>query len=322
MNSILKFQNYVRPRCFQGEKLFFKTLGLILAAAALCIFHVPAMAEGEGPILTGKVNTTVTRGRHFPFTAIVDEVLVHPGQAVEEGAPLLRYHLQEDAERNLRREMTTGSNTEGLKGQILTMERELASIVAERNKTRQLVASGLGSKQALSRLENNVTSLQNRIALTKETLRKTEDNYKLRLKELSKYFGQPIKEGQELPKELVLTSPIKGFVLSIEPSVNPGQLLNAGMTPVQIGQMDPVIIRVPVYETDLNTIKIGDPVSVEIPSLNNRVFEGKVTEISWNSTDMNVSNPSYYMVELTVPNPDLLMKPGFKAVARFHGRKS
>ena len=34
---------------------------------------------------------------------------------------------------------------------------------------------------------------------------------------------------------------------------------------------------------------------------------------------MNVANPSYYTVELTVPNPDLELKPGFKAIVRFSG---
>ena len=36
---------------------------------------------------------------------------------------------------------------------------------------------------------------------------------------------------------------------------------------------------------------------------------------------MNVANPSYYTVEITVPNPDLELKPGFKAVVRFGGSR-
>ena len=62
-----------------------------------------------------------------------------------------------------------------------------------------------------------------------------------------------------------------------------------------------------------------DKAVVEIPSLGNRKFTGIVNEISWISTDMNVANPSYYTVELTVPNPDLVLKPGFKAVVHFGG---
>jgi HlyD family secretion protein len=46
-----------------------------------------------------------------------------------------------------------------------------------------------------------------------------------------------------------------------------------------------------------------------------------VNEISWVSNDMSVSNPSYYSVEITVPNPNLELKPGFKAVVRFKGSR-
>lgn len=93
--------------------------------------------------------------------------------------------------------------------------------------------------------------------------------------------------------------------------------LPAGSAPVQVGQLNPVLIQVPVYEADISAIKKEDTAEVEIPSLDNKKFAATVSEISWVSTDMNVANPSYYTVELTVPNPDLELKPGFKAVVRF-----
>lgn len=295
---------------------------LFFAACFAFAFSQPAWAENDGPILTGKVNPTVTRSVPLPFNAVVEEVLVRPGEAIQAGAPLMRYHLQDEALRMLERELTTGANTENLRSQMLTLESELATARAERNKTRHLVSSGLGSKQALGRLDENVASLNNRIELLKATISKAEKNFEMRLKELSGYFDQEIKENQPLPASLVLKSPISGYVLSLDQGANPGQLMNAGFSPLQVGQIDPVIIRVPVYETDLNNIKIGDAATVEIPSLRNRQFKGEVTEISWISTDMNVANPSYYLVELTVPNPELLMKPGFKAIARFNSSSS
>lgn len=288
-----------------------------LFVCALFCASSPVFAEEGSTILTGKVITTVTRGVPMPFNAIIDEVLVKPGDAVEEGSPLLRYRLQEDAERLLQKELTNGAGTEGIKGQILDLERELSSLTAERNKTRQLVSSGLGSRQALARLEDNVNAIKNRIELMRSTVRKTESNFKSRLKELEGYFGQPIKEGEQLPQTLVLTSPIKGYVLSISTDVNPGQLISAGSPALQVGQLNPVLIQIPVYEAEINSIKVGDSAEVEIPSLNNRKFKGIVNEISWISTSMDVAKPSYYTVEVTVPNPDLILKPGFKAVVRF-----
>lgn len=280
-----------------------------------------ALGQDATTILTGKVVATVSRAVPMPFNAIVEEVLVKPGDAVHAGSELLRYRLQEEAARLLQREVTMGAGTEQLRSQALDMQRQLAAITADRNKTRQLVSSGLGSRQALSRVEDSVQSLNSSIALTKEMIRKNESNFRLRLEELSGYYGQEIHEGGRLPDLLTLRSPITGYVLSVMPALNPGQLLVAGAAPVQVGQLNPVLIQVPVYEAEINSIHVGDSARIEIPSLDNRKFTGIVSEISWISSDMNVSSPSYYTVELTVPNPELILKPGFKAIVRFTGNR-
>lgn len=294
--------------------------GTFLFVAGSLIYSAAALAQDVSTILTGKVVPTVSRAIQMPFNSVVNEVLVQPGDAVEQGSPLLRFHLQDEAERILQNEITNGAGTEQLKGQILDMEGQLANLSAERNKTRQLVSSGLGSRQALGRLEDSVSGIKNRIELLKTTIRKNENNFKSRLKELEAYFGQPIREGEPLPEVLVLTSPIRGYVLYVAPALNPGQLVAAGTSPIQVGQLNPVLVQVPVYEAEINNIRVGDTANVEIPSLANRQFKGTVSEISWISTDMNVANPSYYTVELTVPNPELVLKPGFKAVVRFERR--
>ncbi|WP_291440553.1 efflux RND transporter periplasmic adaptor subunit [Desulfovibrio sp.] len=305
--------------CSPAARGLFLTLALLCSLALAVAATAAEGGKSSVTILTGKVVTTVTRAIPMPFNGVVDEVLVKPGEAVEEDAPLMRYHLHEDAERALQREVMQGPSTESLKGQVLDLERKLAETIAQRNKARQLAASGLGSRQASGRLEEDVTSLQRRIELTTITIKKAENSFAIRLKELSSYFGQEIKEGEILPETLTLTSPIKGYVLSLDATLNPGTLLQAGSMPIRVGQLDPVLIQVPVYEAEISGISEGDKVDVEIPSLGNKVFPGKVNEISWVSSDMSVSNPSYYTVEITVPNPDLELKPGFKAVVRFGG---
>lgn len=296
--------------------------GSAVGILAFIIFACMAAVPSHGTtILTGKVMTTVTRQVPMPFNAVVDEVLVKPGDAVEEGSPLLRYHLQEETARLLQREINTGAATEDLKGQILELERAMAETTAQRNKSKHLVSSGLGSRQALARLEENVNSYKSRIELLRNTIKKSEKNFAERLKELGGYYGQPISEGQPLPHTLTLTSPIKGYVLFVDGALNPGALLKAGFSPMQVGQLNPVLIQVPVYEADIKNIRVGDTAEVEIPSLGDMRFTGLVNEISWISTDMDVANPSYYTVELTVPNPDLVLKPGFKAIVRFGSQK-
>lgn len=281
---------------------------------ALLFCELPARSA---TILTGKVVTTVTRPVIIPFNAIIDEILVKPGDKVDEGAPLVRYRLQDEAQRLLQRELTMGAGNENLSSQILETQQKLSTTIAERNKARGLVNSGLGSRQALARLEERVASYQDNIKLLKSGINKNNANFEARLKELSYYYNQPVKAGETLPETLTLISPINGYVLYVDPALNPGSLFSAGHAALQVGQMNPVLVQVPVYESDINNISLGDKAIVEIPSLGNRQFTGTVNEISWLSNDMNVANPSYYNVELSVPNPDLVLKPGFKAVVRF-----
>lgn len=298
---------------------------LMNASRFLCAIFLAGCLAGlpleplaaETTILTGKVMTTVTRAPFTHFNGTVEEVMVTPGRHVKVGDPLLKYTLQDDARRNLQREVNNGASTQGMRAQILDMQRQLAQVQAQRNKARSLVDNGLGSSQAFGRLEQDVTSLNSRIALTRDSIGKAEDNFKVRLNELSGYFDQPIREGETLPRFLYLKSPIDGYVLAVDASMNPGATFGAGFAPIRIGQMDPMLIQVPVYEAELATIKVGDRASVEIPSLGNKKYEATVTEIAWVSNDMNVSTASYYNVELSIPNPQLELKPGFKAVVRF-----
>ena len=96
---------------------FAAALSAVTILVAFLMFQGAASAAENGSIgagatiLTGKVVTTVTRAVPVPFNAVVDEVLVKPGEAIAKGAPLMRYHLQEEAERVLQREVTTGAAT-------------------------------------------------------------------------------------------------------------------------------------------------------------------------------------------------------------------
>ncbi|MBO4369490.1 MAG: hypothetical protein J5803_05270, partial [Desulfovibrio sp.] len=189
-------------------------LGVLLSA----LFFPPALvsAEDNETILTGKVLSTVMRSEPMPFHAVVDEVCVKPGDPVRKGMPLLRFHLQGEAARMLQKELTRGSDTEELRSKILELEREQARLEAQCKKNRQLVSSGLGSRQALLRQENEVKALVERIGLLRKTIQKAEESFRGRLAELESYFGVPLKEGMLLPDtSLLLPAPIDGYVLSV-----------------------------------------------------------------------------------------------------------
>ena len=279
-----------------------------------CILATEALAE---TILTGKVMATVMRQEPLPFNAIIAEICVKPGDHVHKNAPLLRYHLQGEAERLLQKEITRGSDTEELRGKILELEREQGRLEAQCNKNRHLVASGLGSRQALRRQESELKAIGERIVLLRKIIKKAQDTFQARLKELERYYQVPLHEGAVLPDSaLILPSPVDGYVLSVS-SIFPGSLIPQGTAPIVVGPLDPMLIQVPVYEGEVSDIQVGQEAVVEIPSLRNKKFKAKVTEISWVSNDMNVAQPSYFTVKLMLPNASFELKPGFKAVVHF-----
>ncbi len=273
--------------------------------------------EARSTILSGKVVSTVTRAKVLPFTGIVEEVLVNPGQKVAAHEVIMKYSLTDKAKRALQKELLQGAGTEATKAQILALQGELSNLKAQSNKARQLASAGLGSSQASARSADEVKLLQERIDLLQQTLQKKEEAFKQRLDELSEYFGAPVIAGSALPPMLMLTSPMAGHVLSVASNVEVGAQMGAGYAPILVGKMDPMGIQVQVYEGEIGRIKVGDKASVTIPSLNDKAFEATVSQIAWTSSSLDVAQPSYFTVELTIPNAQLELKPGFKAIVQF-----
>lgn len=296
-----------------------KKTASFLAAALLglgLLASSPA-AAADTTIVTGKVMSTVTRAPNVHFNGVVEEVLVTPGQHVAVGDPILKYSLQDEARRSLQREVRQGPGTENKRAEVLELQRQLVQARAQRDRASALASKGLGSSQTSGRMELDVTTINGRIDLARAIIAKAETNFAVRLEELSDYFNTEITEGMTLPPYLYLKSPIDGYVLSINSELNPGATFKSGIAPIVIGKLDPMRIKVPVYEADLSLVHVGDDARVEIPTLNDRKYQATVTEIAWVANDMNVAQASYYNVELSIPNPDLALKPGFKAVVRF-----
>ncbi len=296
-----------------------------ILASVLCLCSLSAvgfvdtiaLAAQQTTILSGKVFSPVTRSEKLPFNSIIQEIYVTPGQKVSKGSVLLRYSLTEEAQSILEKELLNGAGTESTNAQILTLQGQLENLRAQSNVSRQLAAAGLASSQASVRRFSEVSLLEQRIALLRQTLQKQENIFNERLEELSSYYGQKLTGSMPLPKFLVFTAPMDGHVLSIANNVQPGQSVPAGTAPILIGKMETMLIQVQVFEAEIARIKVGNEAIVTIPSLQDKAFKATVSQISWTSSDLKVEAASYFTVQLTIPNPGLELKPGFKAVVQF-----
>lgn len=112
-----------------------------------------------------------------------------------------------------------------------------------------------------------------------------------------------------------ITAPFAGVVT--ERYANLGTLMQAGtnsstqaMPLVKLSQEDKFRLVIPVPESYVRYIKIGDPVNVQVPSLN-RTFPGKVARFSVDVTDSTRTMHT----EVDVPNPQGALIAGVYAEA-------
>lgn len=152
------------------------------------------------------------------------------------------------------------------------------------------------------------------------TLRQAEDGY-ARMKKLHEkgsisevqWVEMETKLAQAKSSEAVsrknlenckLYAPCSGVVSNI--SVEEGMNVMAGVPILSVLQVDNVQALIPIPETSISSISIGQPVNIKVAALGNQVFQGVV------SSKGMVANPLSHSYEVTVPlkNADRALMPG------------
>lgn len=123
-------------------------------------------------------------------------------------------------------------------------------------------------------------------------------------------------------KKTIVTAPVDGVVLTRNLEV--GETLAPTGVVLTIGQLQEVNLTVYIPETEYGKVKLGDQVSITVDSFPGETFIGNVVYISDQAefTPRNVQTiegrkTTVYAVKLSVPNPDLELKPGMPADVTF-----
>jgi len=154
--------------------------------------------------------------------------------------------------------------------------------------------------QTLVQLENNsliVARDQARTALESarqalESFQNTIDAQTLKVESARLAY----EDRMEAVSKLTVRSPIDGKVLSCP--VRVGDEVSAAETVASIGQVDPLIIAIPVDELDIVNIEVGQTAKVEIDALPGETFVGRVQKIAQEgSVQQGITN---YVVTLEV----------------------
>jgi multidrug efflux pump subunit AcrA (membrane-fusion protein) len=303
--------------------------GWTLALMLLILLPGPAFtAEKEAPraappppassdiVFTGKFFCSLKRPVVVPFKGVIISSTVKPGQQVARGEVLAQYSLDPEATLQIQQRLAPPLIKE-LEGKLAEVQKDLNTSQAKQRELTQLAQNKLAATEAKAQAERDVQALNKQKASLQERLAQARQTAQEDLLALNKLLGSSMKSGQ-VPRSATLISPINGYIIWINPVLRPSAELEPGTVAFQIGVMDPMLVRAQAYEIEAQQLKQGDVAEVSLESQPERKFQGKLNQLSWAPLTSALDQPSYYEMELIVPNPDLFLKEGLKARVVFH----
>ena len=122
---------------------------------------------------------------------------------------------------------------------------------------------------------------------------------------------------------LAVESPVDGVVMTR--NIEPGEVIQPGLAAMTIGRLDKLSVTVYLPEDQYGTISLGDSASLQVDSFPGTFFQATVTRIADQAeyTPRNVQTKedrqtTVYAVDLSVDDPDHLLKPGMPADVTFN----
>jgi len=244
-------------------------------------------------------------------------VLAQVGQAVKKDDPLLRLELLPNDAAAMMQRANKGPGIHAQELLIQQYELRLNQLERSIDEVQKLTSVDLAPRNALPDLLEQkaygLKQLENaRQALADAKRAASED-----LKVLSDLLGHNVASGSQ-PRFLIVRAPQDGYVIGVEPTVTPGATVGGKV--MTLGVMDPMVIRGQVHESELDQLKAGENASISLDSSNGAPVQARLTSVSWAAQDSSLAAPSYYMFELTVPNPDLAIRDGNKVQVTFKAK--
>ena len=113
-----------------------------------------------------------------------------------------------------------------------------------------------------------------------------------------------------------IRAPVTGIV--IKRSVDKGQTVAASLQAPELfiiaENLSDMRVDTAIDESEIGKIKIGQRATFTVDAFPGKTFEGKVQQVR--KSAQTVSNVVTYLVEVSAPNPDLLLLPGMTANVR------
>ena len=264
-------------------KTFFKILVvvIILGLFGYTLYYLwnkskekPVVYKTEMPAYNNIIKKTVATGSVVPrkeieikpvVSGIISELYVEEGQMVKKGALIAKIHLI--------------PNMINLNNAVSRVDQAKINLEdAKRNYDRQyeLLKKGVIAKADFDGYETKYN-------IAKEELQTAKENLQL-IKE-----GQIKKKGA--PTNTLVRSTISGMVLDIPVEIG-NQVIeannfNAGTTIATVADMNDMIFKGKIDETEVGKIKLGMPLILTIGAIDNTKFDAELTKIAPKGVEEN-----------------------------------
>jgi len=279
----------------------------------------PPIASASGPlVLQGRAYCSFTLPVTSPFQGEVVEIATSIGQVVKKDNLLFKLKLTPTDAAALATRLNRGTSFQTMEGNIQQLTLRKAQLERTIVEARQLVDLGLGARNSLADLQDQLRVLDSQLDLARLSLADLRRTVTDDLALLSRQLGAPQHVGGR-PEFVLVRAQQEGTVISIDAAINMGAIV--GGTLGTMGSMDPMVIRGQVHESELSRLQSAANATIALDGGKGETFEATVSRVSWAALDPGISAPAYYLFELVVPNPDNKIKDGFKVQVTLNQQK-
>jgi membrane fusion protein (multidrug efflux system) len=237
----------------------------IILTTIFCLNLVASQLELSGTVVSDNEKMITSRNMGYVKAVLVDE-----GSSVKKGQVL--YEIDSS-------NMDTNKKEAELNLEIL--QNQARNIELNLNRYKNLQAQDLVSKYDVEQLELNLSNIKNMITITSAKVKEVNTQYDY----------------------LKVKAPNDGLIL--KKSIKAGEMAMPGMPAFILTDLSTLLIKADISETNLNDVKVGQKVDIEIASQNFKT-KGTITSIVPNMYGMTHS----FIVKISFDKENFNIYPG------------
>ncbi|MBF0481049.1 MAG: efflux RND transporter periplasmic adaptor subunit [Desulfovibrionaceae bacterium] len=283
----------------------------------------PAAAENAGHpeiIFSGKLYCSPKYTVVIPYAATITAMRTDLGKKVKYDDVLAEYEIPFEIRIDEKKKLTL-AGIKDLEAKLAQAGRELENLRGRRKELETLRTQKMASDQAITGNAEDIEVLEKQRAAITESLALERDLFQIQQDMARDQLGVQNATAKDVPKTGLIRAPLDGYVVWMNPDLRKNAYMIKNSELFQIGVMDPIMLRALVHEIEAQKIRVGDEGAVTFESLPGKTFKAAVSRIPWAPLSASLQQPSYYEVEMTMANPELVLKEGLKGLVTIVPKK-